>query len=279
MLRAYALVLLLSAVLAAAPAKSTWVVPSFHDLMIKTRQTRGLSYPMVTTWYFKGLRERNEHQPDGSLNRLPFEASIMQCDLRTQIHLFEHTKTYTSFVTPAVEREPSRLHRIPPRLPLGPDVTVTSYSADTGERRPIGPYEARHIKTTISVEPTKDAASKPGKVEIDGWYLDLPGLYCHEDSTRENGPPIAEWLMLVRGSIRDHLIFKILGTPPRGLVVEETAKQRQAGNTIVNKTELLEVSDQPLDASLFEVPSDYAPREKLEGHTLRKIPDSNNSEP
>jgi len=28
---------LVFAVLAAAPAKSTWTVPSFHDLMIKTR--------------------------------------------------------------------------------------------------------------------------------------------------------------------------------------------------------------------------------------------------
>jgi hypothetical protein len=57
------------------------------------------------------------------------------------------------------------------------------------------------------------------------------------------------------------------------------AKQRQAGNTIVNKTELLEVSDQPLDESLFEVPPDYVPREKPEGHTLRKIPDTNSPEP
>jgi len=234
---------------------------------------------MITTWYFKGPRERNEVLPDSSLNRAPFTALIMQCDLRTQIHLFEYSKTYTSFVTPAEERDPSRRHRIPPKLPPGPDVTVTSNSVDTGERRPIGPYEARRIKTTLTVEPSKGAASKPGKVEIDGWYLDLPGLYCHEDSTRENGPPVGEWLMLVRGDIHDHLIFKILGTPPRGLVVEETATQKQAGNTIVNKTELLEVSDQPLDEALFEVPSDYVPREKPEGHTLQKIPDSNSSQP
>jgi hypothetical protein len=278
MLPASVLAVLLSAVLAPAPAKSTWVVPSFHDLMIKTRATRGLSHPLVTTWYFKGPRERTEHQPDGSLNRLPSEASLMQCDLRTQIHLFEQTKTYTSFVSHPVEGERRRIHRIP-TPPFGPDVAVTSSSVDTGERRAIGIYEARRIKTSISIEPSKDAASKPGKVEIDGWYLDLPGLYCLEASTRENGPPIGSWLMLVRGDIHDHLIFKALGTPPRGLVLEETATQRQAGNTIVNKTELLEVSDQPLDEALFEVPPDYVPREKPEGHTLHRIPDSNSSEP
>jgi hypothetical protein len=84
--------------------------------------------------------------------------------------------------------------------------------------------------------------------------------------------------MLVRGSIRDHMVFKITGAPPRGLVVQETAKQRQAGNTIVNKTELLQVSNQPHDEALFEVPPDYVPRENPEGHTVRKIPDINSPE-
>jgi hypothetical protein len=279
MLPASVLLLLLSAVPATAPAKSTWVVPNFHDLMIKTRETRGLSHPMVTASYFKGPRQRTEHLAETSLNRLPFVANIMQCDLRTRIFLQEHMKTYTSFVVPAEERERTRLHPLPPKPPTGPEVTVTSDSVDTGERRQIGSYEAHRIKTTVTIEPGKDAATKPGKVEIDGWYLDLPGLNCGEDSTRENFPPLGEWMMLVRGAAHDHLIFKNLGTPPRGLVVEESSTHRQAGNTIVNKTELLEASDQPLDESLFEVPPDYVPREKPESHTLKKIPDANSPQP
>jgi hypothetical protein len=280
MLRASVLVVF--TVLAAAPAKSNWVVPNFHDLMIKTRATHGLSNPMTTAWYFKGPRQRTEHLAEAKLNRLPFVANIMQCDLRTHILLFELTKTYHSFVIPEErERERTRLHPVPPKPPAGTDVTVTSDSVDTGERRQIGSYEAHRIKTTITIEPGKDAATKPGKVEIDGWYLDLPGLNCHEVSPREgeNVPPLAEWMMLVRGAAHDHLIFKNLGTPPRGLVVEESSTQRQAGNTIVNKTELLEASDQPLDESLFEVPPDYVPREKPESHTLQKIPDSNSPQP
>jgi hypothetical protein len=277
MLRASAFALF--AVLAAAPAKSTWVVPNFHDLMIKTRETRGLSHPMVAAWYFKGPRQRAEHLAESSLNRLPFVASIMQCDLRTRIFLQEHMKTYTSFVVPVEEKERTRLHPLPPKPPTGPEVTVTSDSVDTGERRQIGSYEAHRIKTTITIEPGKDAATKPGKVEIDGWYLDLPGLNCGEDSARENFPPVAEWMMLVRGAAHDHLIFKNLGTPPRGLVVDESSTQRQAGNTIVNKIELLEASDQPLDELLFEVPPDYVPREKPESHTLQKIPDANAPQP
>src|SRR4029077_7677767 len=136
------------------------------------------------------------------------------------------------------------------------------------ERRGIGTYEARRIKTTITVEPSKGAATKPGKAEIDGWYLDLPGLHCRADSAGEDRPPVMDWIILVRAGAHDHVIFKNHGVAPRGLVLEQTATQRQAGNVIVNKTELLEVSDQPLDEALFEVPSDYVPREKPESHTL-----------
>jgi len=273
-----ATLLVLLAVLAAS-AKTTWVVPNFHDLMIKARETRGLSHPTVTTWYLKGPRERIENLPETSLRRTPFAVSIIQCDLRTQIRLLEQTKTYTSFVSHPEEEERSRIHRIAPKLPAGPDVTVTMDSVDTGERRSVGGYEAHRIRTTITIEPSKDAASKPGNVQIDGWYLDLPGLYCHEDSSQENDPPFAGWLMLVRGDLHDHLIFKNLGTAPHGLVVEETATQRQAGNVIVNKTELLEVSDKPLDEALFDVPSDYIPKERPESHTLQRIPDSNAPQP
>ncbi len=276
MLRASVLVFIAAL---AAPAQSKWAVPSFPDLTIKIRVTRGLTHPMVTTWYFKGARQRNEFSPEASLHAEPTSASIMQCDVRTQIHLFEPSKTYTVMVQPAVDRYPSRVHRIPPKVPVGPAVTVTSNSVDTGERRAIGSYEARHIKTTLTIYPSRDAASKSGKVEIDGWYLDLPGLYCHENSSRLNAPPVTEWLMMVRGSIRDHMIFNVMGTSPRGLVVEETAKQEQDGNTIVNRTELIEVSTQSLDDSLFEVPPDYVPKEKPVGHTLHPMPDSTDAQP
>jgi len=42
---------------------------------------------------------------------------------------------------------------------------------------------------------------------------------------------------------------------------------------------LLEVSDQPLDEALFEVPPDYVLRERPERNTLQRIPDSSSPEP
>jgi hypothetical protein len=51
-----ALLILLLSPLASAQDSSQWVVPSFNDLKIKTRETRGLMTPQVSSWYFKGAR-------------------------------------------------------------------------------------------------------------------------------------------------------------------------------------------------------------------------------
>lgn len=57
----------------------------------------------------------------------------------------------------------------------GPEVVVTVDTEDTGERRQMGSFDARRVRTSITVEPSKGAAAKPGTVEIDGWYIDLFG--------------------------------------------------------------------------------------------------------
>jgi len=111
-------------------------------------------------------------------------------------------------------------------------------------------------------------------IEIDGWYLDLPGLNCRDNAAREERP-LGDWLMTTRGG-HDHLVFKHLGITPRGLVLEETATHKQGGNVVVNKTELLQISEQPLDESLFEVPPDYKPAEK---HTVQMSAEPQPSEP
>jgi hypothetical protein len=248
--------LVLLAALAAAPAVQS-VVPSFRDLTIKIRETRGINPPMATAWYFKGPRERSEHYAEGTQHVGGYNASIMQCDLRTIIHLNKSEKTYTSFRNGAVDHDGSRPTRLRP-LPTEPDVTVTMDSVDTGERRQVAGYEARHIKSTVTITPSKGAATKPGKVVLDTWYLDLPGLYCLEGNTPRHLDPLVMRLIRPQG-VHDRIVVNYAGVVPSGFVIEENGTQRVGRNVIVNKTELLEVSDQPLDDSLFEVPPDYSP--------------------
>ena len=89
--------------------------------------------------------------------------------------------------------------------------------------------------------------------EVDGWYVDLPGLGCEE--SRSVG---FSYLMASSGK-RDRVQIKRLGTAPRGYTVEETSRKGETGLTTISKTELIEFSEAPLDASLFEVPAGYSP--------------------
>jgi hypothetical protein len=243
--------LLVLFVLAAAPAKPSDAVPDFRDLTIKTHTTMDRHHSLVMTWYFKGSRMRTEMQDPDSTSSV-MHANIYQCDQGTRIFFEESSKTYNS--VPADPMQMRETARAVPEIPQsGGEVTVTTDSVDTGERRPVGSYQARHVKTTITVEPGPDAVSHKTTTEVDGWYLDLPGAYCQDNSTRRMG-----WSTAWPGR-RDRVLFKQIGRAPRGFAVEETITKSEDGRVLVNKIELLEISEKPLDESLFEVPADYSP--------------------
>ncbi len=241
--------LLLFAILAAVPARSTDAVPDLRDLTIKTRATTDSLHSPVTSWYFKGSRMRSELRDPDFANSVVL-TNIYQCDRGVRIFFDESSKTYHSVpADPFQMRETA--HPVP-EIPLsGGEVTVTTDSVDTGERRQVGSYQARHVKTTVTVEPGPEAVSRKSTTEVDGWYIDLRGLYC-QDNTKRMG-----WSTAWPGR-RDRVLFKRLGTAPRGFAIEETTTKREGERVFVTKIELLELSEKPLDESLFEVPQGYS---------------------
>jgi hypothetical protein len=244
-------VLFLIGVLAAPPGGRGVVVPDFRDLTIKTRSIMDSRHRPVTTFYFKGSRMRSEMQ-DGESKDSGAHVNIFQCDQGTRYVLNENSKTYFSVPVDLTQiRETARPAR--ELQSSGGVVTVTTDSVDTGERRQIGSYEARHVKTTITVEPGPDAVSHKSTSEIDGWYLDLPGAYCQDTSARRRG-----WSQAGQGRI-DRVLFKQLGEARRGFAVEETTTKNEGERVFVLKTEMLEISEKPLDESLFELPAGYSP--------------------
>jgi hypothetical protein len=244
--------LVLFAILAAIPAKPSDAVPDFRDLTIKTRSTMVTGHNPVTTWYFKGPRMRSEMQYPGSTNSVAL-TNIYQCDQGVRIFFDENSKTYHSVpADPArISTTGSSVPKIPP--PSGGEVTVTIDSVDTGERRQVGSYQARHVKTTVTVEPGPEAVTRKSTTEIDGWYIDLPGLYCQDNDAKRMG-----WSTAWSGGRRDRVLFKRLGTAPRGFAIEETTTKSEGERVFVTKIELLEISEKPLDESLFEVPPGYS---------------------
>jgi len=247
------------------PNQAQFVVPTVHDLRIKTRETHGLQHSQTVTWYFKGARERSERTIDGVASQaIPMVATITQCDVRQTVHLNIRQKDYRAFPIRMLPRHmgwgSGSL-----RQNAGPEVLVTINSVDTGHRRQIGGYQARELKTVITVKPSEGAITKPGKVKADSWYLDIPGLNCSDSAPRLLN---TMWFGLTDSRSHDQVAYKYSGVEPTGLLVEETYLQRSDGNVIRNKTEILEVSENPLDDSLFDIPNDFSPAPEPKGRPL-----------
>jgi hypothetical protein len=245
------------------------VVPNFSDLKIKTRHS-GTSSSFVNTLYLKGARQRQEYVYEKPFNMRP--ASINRCDDRKRIDLNPDTRLYAEL--PIIDWSERRKdgRPIPPNETTGADVTITTDSVDTGERRQLGTYMAHHVRITIKVEAGPGAAMPSSVEERDGWYIDLPGLGC-QDSDKNVG---FVYSRLAPAQPRhDRVHFKRLGTAPAGFPIEETIKRTEQGKNTISKVELLEFSESPLDDALFDVPAGYSPalRTPRGGFDLMK-PDS-----
>ena len=61
------------------------------------------------------------------------------------------------------------------------------------------------------------------------------------------------------GGLRDRHRYTTKGAASRGYVIEETTRFTQRGGTYVDRVELIELSEHPLDLSLFDIQGDYRP--------------------
>jgi hypothetical protein len=230
-------------------------VPTFADLVIRTRHSFGgtSSRTMTEVLYLKGARERREflYQQPGTTG--PRHATVMQCDQRRSVQLNLDAKLYSV----SVLKDPELFTR-PRPLPegQGADVTTTFDAVDTGERRRVGQYVARRVRRTVTVEPSPRARTPASTKETDGWYIDLPGLGCSEVETTAY-VIVGEGVGL--GGLRDRHQYKTRRTARTGYAIEETNRFTQRGETSVDRVELIELSEHPLDLSLFDIPRDYRP--------------------
>jgi hypothetical protein len=231
----------------------TFIVPSFTDLTIRKQYSSdaATSWNMTEVLYLKGARERREFFNEQAGDR---HAVITQCDRRRSIQLNPGARLF------AVSKVEDWSEPLTPRRPLpeelGAEVTTTFDAVDTGERRRVGQYVARRVRTTITVEPSPGANTPASTRETDGWYIDLPGLGC---SNAEAGAYLAVGEIVRPGGLRDRHRYKTKGTARRGYAIEETNRVTQSGTMTVDNVKLIELSEHTLDPSLFEIPRDYRP--------------------
>ena len=221
------------------------------DTKVKSRQTSG-GQTYENTSYIKGKRQRSETS-GGQM------VTIEQCDLRRNLQLMPAAKVYV--INPYDDGTPSTPNTIathttqPVTVKKGGVVTSTVTTKDTGERKQMFGYTARHIITTMSMESSPDACSQNNtKMEIDGWYIDATfALDC--DSNRQyTYRPRAT----AGGGCRDRYETKTIGTAKKGFPVYEKMTMLGAdAQSFTTINEVVEISQATLDQSLFEIPPDY----------------------
>src|SRR6185437_3850219 len=147
----------------AAPAEAPKPAPPPPDLTITAKYVTG-DKSTAGTILLRGARERVTY--DGAI------ASVQQCDLHRGVQLNTDTHVYLEMPDPAVPPTPTYA---PGEKHKGGTITYTTAIADTGEKKDMFGFTAHHLKTTVTKESSPDALDKrPEKVEIDGWYIDLP---------------------------------------------------------------------------------------------------------
>ena len=165
-----------------------------QDLHIKKNISAGGYVVSTTETSIKGTRERSVTQSaNGST------VTLRQCDLRRTVTMDEANQTYFVADDPQDENAAKAAALATgSALPdaKGGKITVTTTITDTGERKVIYGYQARHLKAKVTQEPSADACTQVRQsFEIDGWFADLakeqascatiappvqPGSGCHD---------------------------------------------------------------------------------------------------
>ena len=143
------------------------------DLHFKKNVTvEGNSVSGSETW-IKGARERIvTKSPAGDI------ISLRQCDLKRTVMVNEQSQSYF-IVNDPQDQSATNAAALMTGAPASSassigTITQTVSVTDTGERKQISGYTARHLKTVVVVESSPNACSPVSqKYDIDGWYADL----------------------------------------------------------------------------------------------------------
>lgn len=221
------------------------------DTKVKTRQTSG-GQTYENTSYIKGKRQRSEMN-NGQM------VVVQQCDLRRNIQIMPQAQAYIiqpyDDATTTSPNSTGRVNSQPGSTIKGGLVTSTVTTKDTGERKQMFGYTARHIITTMQTESSPDACSQQkSKMEIDGWYIDAAfALDC------DSGLAYKSYTPPQSGGCQDRYVTKQVGAAKRGYPVWEkmTMFDQNGVASFSTINEVIEFSNATLGASLFDVPAGY----------------------
>lgn len=232
-----------------------------QDLQIKKNITVGGNVVSSSETTIKGARER-------TVNSTPMgnTITIQQCDLKRTVHVNEQAQTY--FIAndgqDDAAAKAAAMFGGAPAPQAGGYITESTSIVDTGERKTISGYAARHLKMKVSIQPSKTACSQQSQqFEVDGWYADLSK---ESSSCQQYLPPVRQ-----TEGCSDRIVHKLSGSAKPGYPLTQAVTLHQEdGSTMQVLVDASEITKQDLPKELFDVPAGY--REVKSLAELNSIP-------
>ncbi|MDT7540680.1 MAG: hypothetical protein QOE33_584 [Acidobacteriota bacterium] len=232
------------------------------DIRVKQRMTFGGEggsggQSMETDEAIKGQRKRTEMQPAPGMKMI----TVTQCDLKRTLNISDMTRKYT--VTPMGGVDTTEMSSGASSSPTGPGrvtrggvVTYIRNVTDTGERKQMFGFNARHVKTRTSMETSADACEKTSmNIETDGWYIDLDTDFeCLTNQAPQQRP-----MMSRPSGCQDRIVFRNTGAGRLGYALQETTRFLNKDGTVQTEItrEVVSLSRETLAPALFDIPAGY----------------------
>lgn len=239
----------------------------------KLKQTTSMmGMKTESTIYVKGMRKRTEG--GGMMGMGASIVTIEQCDLQRTVKLNDQKKLYyiepfskeqeeviDEDVKTAVKTQPVKTTATDPKK--GGTITMWYTITDTGERKKMYGFTARHVWTSQKMKPSPDACTMKDSIIIktDGWYIDLPQFNCPVQyrPSRSMMPPSEKQQ---QAECTDKFVTRKSGKGKLGFPLTETRTIIMGGQgaqktEFATDIETLELSTLKLDSMLFEIPPGY----------------------
>lgn len=214
------------------------------DLHIKKSITVGGNFVSSTETSIKGARQR-----DVTNNRI----TLTQCDLKRTVTINDQLQTYMIQKDPVEDKtgEKDAAGKKGADATQGGTIVVTTTVTDTGERKTIYGLPARHLKATVTQEPSADACNKTGhSFEMDGWYTDAVKDLA---SCTAFHAPVQQ-----ASGCNDKVVQRHRGSGKPGYPLAETVTFQNAdGSRVQMGIQASEISKLTLEPALFEIPQGY----------------------
>lgn len=229
-------------------AMTPFLVPTANsqDLHIKKNVTVNGYVVSTTDTSIKGARSREVSQgPAG-----PATVTLRQCDLHRTVTLNDQDQTYLSQEDPiAAPANPTGSAQANSD-DNGGRIDLNATYTDTGERKTLFGYQARHIKARIAEESSANACTKIHQtIEIDGWYADLGK---EATTCALVAPPVT-----TAQGCNDKIVEHHTGSKPAYPLSQTFSVPGPDGKPASVSTSVSEIVKQKLEPELFEVPKNY----------------------